>query len=214
MSDIILSLGNVVLYQKDIDLLKPGSWLNDSCIQFGFELLKRRYEEIDVFFVDPGVVFMLSVLREKEILGEENREIREKIQERRLVLFPVVGGADVDKGGGVHWSLLVYEKATKKFFNLDSNRSFNYVQVEALVDKLSTFIGKPRIENIKTPQQENSFDCGIFLLCFADILLEKYQEKKSVEIALTDGSFGVKVEKIVETKRKSLLKQVEKLISS
>ena len=39
MDDKVLSVGDVCVRRSDAELLRPGHWLNDTCIALYFELL-------------------------------------------------------------------------------------------------------------------------------------------------------------------------------
>lgn len=41
LSEILLTYNDVTIRKKDIDCLKPHSWLNDTCIAFYFQYLKE-----------------------------------------------------------------------------------------------------------------------------------------------------------------------------
>jgi len=69
---------------------------------------------------------------------------------------------------GSHWSLLTYSQAEDKFFHLDSLTSNNLIQACQIALKLKISQSIP----VELPclHQSNSWDCGIFVCCHAELV--------------------------------------------
>jgi sentrin-specific protease 8 len=83
--------------------------------------------------------------------------------------------------GGNHWSLVVYDRSTGKFNYYDSSRDYNYQAAIKTVAKIAHFIdpkypyNQPRsieLEKKTVPQQQNGYDCGVYVLAFSDAIAE------------------------------------------
>ncbi|CAJ0577405.1 unnamed protein product, partial [Mesorhabditis spiculigera] len=87
MSKRILSVGEVVLYEEDLELLRPGNWLNDRLITFAIQhlveqLSAERKEQIAVLYAPECE--MIKFLP-ADSLGDVFGPLR--LEEKQLVLF-------------------------------------------------------------------------------------------------------------------------------
>lgn len=106
-----------------------------------------------------------------------------KIQTRNFILFVLNDNEQSDVSGGSHWTLLVYSKPDKTFFHFDSLGSSNYHTCSKFVkifkaclsttDEIST-------KQVDCLQQSNSYDCGIYVLCHADLACKKIVQSNSL----------------------------------
>jgi sentrin-specific protease 8 len=184
MSAVRLSYHAAALYQEDIDLLRPGMWLNDNVMVFWMEYLQhdghaaRRH----VAFFHPGAVFMCLFERGTE-LADAFAGLR--LAEHDLLLLPVNNNTDPTLAeAGSHWSLLSYERTTDTWVHWDSSlRGSSNLQVahrvaEALAPLVTGGASSggagsqavPVVRVGRMPQQANGSDCGVHALLVADVL--------------------------------------------
>lgn len=94
-----------------------------------------------------------------------------------LIIFAVNNNANV-RAGGSHWSLCAFSRPDNKFYHFDSLSGSNASSCLSLVKILRTCLGCPnaKIEDVSCTQQNNSFDCGIFLLCHTDLVCQTFKK--------------------------------------
>jgi len=84
--------------------------------------------------------------------------------DNELVFIPVINPE-------THWSLLVYETKSNKFYHLDSSKQkLNREYVKDLVDHLCQHKDATFEDVDNRPLQPNADDCGIYLLTFTKLL--------------------------------------------
>ena len=116
-------------------------------------------------------------------------------------------------GGGSHWSLLLWTTAANgtalsisNFYHFDSSSGYNASAALAVSKKLMKVLHcnlpcsqeiTPQIKECKTPQQNNGFDCGVYLLWFAEGLSSVIDDvgtsqccQETYEAALKDNTCG------------------------
>lgn len=130
------------LYQNDLNLLEPKKWLNDSVIQFCYDIFQyQKFASLPACFCAPGSAFILAHEEDKEDL--ENTVLGLELAAKELVFFPINDNEDVEVvGGGMHWSLLVWNRGLSKFFYVDSARAMNLQAAALLAHKLIPFLRK------------------------------------------------------------------------
>ncbi len=75
-----------------------------------------------------------------------------------------------------HWSLLLYHRATKRFYHFDSMRNTNCRVAYELAQKLCEYLDGWKITDVRCEQQENSTDCGYYVI---DYMLKLIYTQKS-----------------------------------
>ncbi|KAM9989400.1 hypothetical protein ACTFIY_005447 [Dictyostelium cf. discoideum] len=187
MSDpLIVSYNDSAIYQSDINILKSNQWLNDSIISFYFEWLKDGEDNKNkipnqVLLLSPSVVFCCSFVESEQdiqLMFEQPLSLKTK----ELIFFPLTNNRDPDViGGGTHWSLLIFIKSLNKFIYYDSINSFNSSDAIFIISKFKFLLSPPPqpktnlkefIINQKTPQQQNGYDCGLYVLSIIEELLK------------------------------------------
>lgn len=75
-----------------------------------------------------------------------------------------------DSAGGHHWTLLVYSKPENAFFHFDSIKGTNAEACKKLVATLKACLGcsNAQLKEVDSLQQNNSYDCGIYVLSNTD----------------------------------------------
>ncbi|KAK5582905.1 hypothetical protein RB653_004494 [Dictyostelium firmibasis] len=188
MSDpLILSYNDSTIYQSDINILKHSNyWLNDSIISFYLEWLKdggsgdnnKNIIPNDVLLLSPSVVFCCSFVeseQEIQLMFEQPLSLKS----REVIFFPFCNNRDPSVvGGGSHWSLLIFIKSLNKFIYYDSINRFDSNDAIFIISKFKFLLSpsnnnlKEYIINQKTPQQQNGYDCGLYVLSIIEELLK------------------------------------------
>ncbi|XP_015109100.2 sentrin-specific protease 8 [Diachasma alloeum] len=207
--DIILSYHDVLIRKNDLQTLENHSWLNDTIIGFYFDYLERektKESPENIVFSSPELSQLLKLMDVQDYGAILDSRIT---QETDFVFFPVNNCDDREDPGGAHWSLLVYSKPEGSCFHLDSSGGFNGTIARAFSRKILEFLtggkGKGFVE-VKCPQQENSYDCGIFVLCFAEVILRHLAGAGEVGGCDFQG-----VEGEVKSARKRILELIKEL---
>ncbi|KAH0564399.1 hypothetical protein KQX54_011883 [Cotesia glomerata] len=176
---IVLSYHDSLLRNSDVFLLKDSHWLNDAIIGFYFEYLEQTLESNDnsknIKLFSPEVTQLLKMT---------DQEFPFISTDMDYIFFPLNDCKKSDAAGGSHWSLLVYSKAEKTCFHFDSAHGNNNTEARSFGLKISKqLLGDETasFKNVQCPQQDNGYDCGIFVLCFTDAILEHLESSPSVE---------------------------------
>ncbi|KAL5852398.1 hypothetical protein ACOSQ3_007516 [Xanthoceras sorbifolium] len=164
-----------------LQCLRPGAWLNDEVINVYLGLLKEREKREPQKFLKCH--FFNTFFYNKLASGNKGYDFRAV---KRWTTMKKLGYAliDCDKifvpiHKQIHWCLAVINKKDKKFQYLDSlkgtdrkvlNNLAKYY-VEEVKDKSGIDIDVSDWEHEfveDLPEQENGFDCGVFMLKYMD----------------------------------------------
>lgn len=179
---VVLTYENSLLRKSDVDLLNAPNWLNDIIIAFWFEYLENESykEHKDVLgFVCPQTVQYLKFVNLEDVKSTiEGLELHKK----EYVFFPVNDCRAQTVPGGTHWSLLVYNAQANSFQHYDSlPTSCNLSVAESLAKILavflrdsSKFVHDPIVEEMTCTPQNNSYDCGMHVICNTEGLCRKF----------------------------------------
>lgn len=150
-------------YSNEIASLENGQFIDDGLINLIFEQCSQELVNNginDVILADANVTFLFN---------NGNTAGALELCSNSLVIFPVNNNEELNRaGGGTHWSILVLDKLTNdgpRFVHHDSSGGANSPFAFRLADKLQPFVppGTYFVEG-ETPQQINSFDCGIYAI--------------------------------------------------
>ncbi|KAK1406711.1 hypothetical protein QVD17_38319 [Tagetes erecta] len=209
--DVIYPKGDVdavSINKRDVDLLLPDTFVNDTVIDFYIKYLKNKIkpEEKHRFHFFNSFFFRKLVDPEKGPLNaSEGKAAFQRVRKwtRKVNLFEK-DYVFIPVNYNYHWSLIVMchlgevatckdEDATKLIkvpcvLHMDSIRGSHtglkdlmqsYLKEEwkgrvqeASEDIFSRF-DNMRFISLELPQQPNSFDCGLFLLHYVELFLEK-----------------------------------------
>jgi len=112
----VARVGDIELYQWDVDLLQPRRWLNDALIAFVFEHMAQSLTEADgVVLIEPTVAFAAAMvppdtLAEMISGGPAGKARLARLRTARLVVLPVNDNPDSERSGGGHWSCLAFHR--------------------------------------------------------------------------------------------------------
>ncbi|KAK7363573.1 hypothetical protein VNO77_05720 [Canavalia gladiata] len=161
--------------------LKPGAWLNDEVINLYLELLKERerrepHKFLNCHFFNTFFYKRLT----SGMNGYDFKSVRRWTSQKKLGY----GLHECDKifipiHKEIHWCLAVINKKDKKFQYLDSlkGRDTQVLKVLAryFIDEVKDKTGddfnvssweKEFVEDL--PEQQNGYDCGVFMIKYAD----------------------------------------------
>lgn len=168
----VLSYKDSLLRESDINLLKGPHWLNDTIISFYFEYLNNELfpHNSTLLFVPPEVTQCIKImpLDEIKVMLDPLMQPTTKL----FLFFALNDNEFTDSSGGTHWSLLIFSRPEKMIFHYDSSRGSNEAHAYSLAEKLLRYFGLPvvgRITEMNCLQQNNGYDCGIHLLCNAEM---------------------------------------------
>ncbi|CAM9598585.1 unnamed protein product, partial [Phaeothamnion confervicola] len=160
--------------REDATFLEDHQWLNDTCIGLGLKLTEDDLgERSDILFVDPAVVSCLMLQCDDE---EELAELGTGmgIRQQAAIFLPINDNTSFFSQSA-HWSLLMYLSKEHSFQHFDSAGGHNNRRAE---DVAVQFVASndgaeesgpemPRVCHVASPQQNNSYDCGIYVLATA-----------------------------------------------
>jgi len=205
--DIIqLSYKSVCLRKSDISCFNNYNYLNDLSISFYYEVLSEKFSKFETEFLllDPSCV--CTIFFDDEISDLKDCFGALGFESRKFIFIPVNDTTDkYAYGSGNHWALVVYYSQAKTFYYLDSMKSYIKNTIE-ICRKINMLIGnnenQPVIEVVDTPKlQLNTFDCGVFVLNFTEIILDFFygngNEKEIKKDSNREKTFGFKFEKII-----------------
>ncbi|GMF21292.1 unnamed protein product [Phytophthora lilii] len=181
MARQVLNYHDVQLYASDVALFAGRQWLNDNAVNFYLQFLTQTLAPADVLLMDPAVVSCLLHQCEDE---DEFRDLASGVAlaRRQLCLIPV---SDNDALGGdsSHWSLLLFRDG--KFRHFDSSAGHNkhaakrvakaFAQLLEAIGRHDAHEGAKAVEEVRdAPQQQNGYDCGMYVLVLAEYFCRQY----------------------------------------
>jgi sentrin-specific protease 8 len=176
---VVVSLGDAILRESDVQLLKGPHWLNDRVISFYFEYLhQNKFEHSGkIAFVSPEVSQFLKLVSPEEIPVFLDPL---RLEEKEVILLAVNNASDPSQpGAGSHWSLLIFSRQVLEFFHLDSSGGMNEDDARVLARKLHHFLSRAtrfqfKFSPVPVIAQTNGYDCGIHLLSHAEHATRHY----------------------------------------
>ena len=204
-----LSYGDVMLRKEDIATLqKPNQWLTDQVIAYGIERWRRLglYESegepsYKMEVIDASVTFLICCIGKdfvKQIVVDRS------LMDKQYILFVINNEDDVTKvNGGSHWSVLAFERNTRRFYHLDSlSPSENAAKARMLMAFVTPFLINRSIdtgavleshkldliEHELVPIQQNSYDCGLYALMFIKKIVKFCRIKRRGDVGAVDLS--------------------------
>ncbi|XP_019433453.1 PREDICTED: ubiquitin-like-specific protease ESD4 isoform X1 [Lupinus angustifolius] len=172
---------NIEISTEKLQCLRPGVWLNDEVINLYLELLKEREKREPKKFLKCHFfnTFFYKKLRSGRS-GYDFKSVRRWTSQKKLGY----GLVECDKifvpiHKEIHWCLAVINKKDEKFQYLDSLKGMDNHVLKVLAryyaDEVKDKTGKDIdvsswekefVEDL--PEQENGFDCGVFMIKYAD----------------------------------------------
>lgn len=207
--EIVLSYHDSLIRRSDYKLLSSKEWINDNIIEFWFEYLYnhvfKSYQE-QLLCIGPSMAHLIKLTNLEDL-----QAILQPLElsSKKLVLIPINDNSYSESAGGSHWSLLVLYVSLRQFEHYDSSiNSNNVYHAKQIASKLNKLLrGNNTLDLIikGCNQQEDSYNCGIHVICNAKAVCGKYflQDTRHVsEIANID---------VIKGFRKSLAELIDKL---
>lgn len=174
-SEILVKQFNIEITRSDIKSLGPGQWLNDEIVNFYMELLKENAKEknkVQCHFFNSFFYTLLSVEGSGYNYSKVNKWTKKiDIFKMDKLIIPVHLGS--------HWCLASVNMKKKLIEYYDSlggtNSHCRKCLRQYLADEyrsknnreLDLSVWVDHAPGSQVPQQENSFDCGVFMCIFA-----------------------------------------------
>ena len=184
------SYHGISLTNDDMHTISRNNWLTDNVISFYYQYLKYEVfgKHTDVLLIKPTVSYMLTLLSEINDFKQSALSLR--LHTRQIVFCPLNNES--------HWAILVYVRMLGRWFYYDSIQSLLQQQAEVLCARLYrlTSDSNPSLQNItddewrpsfmsmQTPQQNNSYDCGMYVLAITHLLLDRYFDKHTLPVSI------------------------------
>ncbi|KAF6719038.1 Sentrin-specific protease 8 [Oryzias melastigma] len=182
MDPVVLSYQDSLLRRSDVSLLEGPYWLNDQVIGFAFEYYAaERFRVLGgaVIFISPEVTQFIKCASCPD-------ELALFLEPLNLTahswVFLAVNDNSNQTAGGSHWSLLLYHHSSNHFAHYDSQNGSNSLHARRIATKLEPFLGAGRKALFKEepcPPQQNSYDCGMYVICIAEALCESIRAEGS-----------------------------------
>lgn len=176
MDPVVLSYRDSLLRRSDVSLLEGPHWLNDQVIGFAFEYFSaERFRVLGetIIFISPEVTQFIKYASSHEELAVFLEPLG--LPSRHWVFLAVNDNSN-QTAGGSHWSLLVYHHHSSQFSHYDSQNGSNSLHACRIASKLEPFLcGRRKAVFVEEPcpAQQNSYDCGMYVICIAEALCEK-----------------------------------------
>ncbi|KFK39004.1 hypothetical protein AALP_AA3G188100 [Arabis alpina] len=171
---------NIDISGEVLQCLQPSAWLNDEVINVYLELLKERETREPEKYLKCHFFNTFFYKKLVSDSGYNYKAVRRWTTQRKLgyalidcdmIFIPV--------HRGVHWTLAVINNRDQKFLYLDSLNGVDPVILNALAKYLVDEVKEKSGKNIDVsswdmefledlPQQQNGYDCGMFMLKYID----------------------------------------------
>ncbi|CDW90316.1 sentrin-specific protease 8 [Stylonychia lemnae] len=196
MSEILLTYHSSTIRKSDLLCLNPQSWLNDQVINYFFEYISHELIPMEynkrIKLLDPAVVADIYMTNKKEDLIEMYGHLDLHLAE--LIIMPVNNNQDptsmsswfyFDSSHG-EYSMIENTAAlmqNMKFVLKQEKIKETHKQPFNFGWGLSNLNQSMKIEYVDNiPKQHNNYDCGIYLMSFAESLVLNFISR--------DGNLG------------------------
>ncbi|KAK3605849.1 hypothetical protein CHS0354_002485 [Potamilus streckersoni] len=184
--EIVLSFNDSIIRKSDMQLLDGPYWLNDRLIEFCFEYFEKEqfnHSADKLCLIGPDVTQFIKLAPAEEIapfLEPLN------LPEKQFIFLAVNDNQSSDKAGGTHWSLLVYIRNIQEFRHYDSQKGSNTEEARNLAYKLQPYVhapmGRMKFLEQDSPQQQNGYDCGVFVIATTEHLCKELCEGYNISL--------------------------------
>ncbi|KAJ2450888.1 SUMO1 sentrin specific peptidase 8 [Coemansia sp. RSA 2336] len=171
---VVLDFENAEVRNSDYESLKPEGWLTGEIINFYWTYLELREfrTEPSVLFLGTYTAYRISNAESASVTDNISMQLSDELgKQRQLILIPLNHRS--------HWSLLVYCRLTRTFYHYDSISKYNRDFAERAASRFLRVL-EPLLKSgfyfksMQTPQQNNDYDCGIYVLAIAEELARRF----------------------------------------
>ncbi|KAJ2121899.1 hypothetical protein IW147_003888 [Coemansia sp. RSA 720] len=174
---VVLDFENAEVRTSDYESLKPEGWLTGEIINFYWTYLERREFRTEpcVLFLGTYTAYRISNAESAAVTDNISAQLSGELNHRQLILIPLNHRS--------HWSLLVYCRLTRTFYHYDSISKHNRNFAERAAGRFLRVL-EPKLKDgfyfksMQTPQQNNDYDCGIYVLAIAEELARRFINNK------------------------------------
>lgn len=166
------------------------SWVSDESIRMYFDIISNKIlgSNSSCKLVSPVISQAIKIL-------EDTNDILDPlfIKNKDILFLPVNDAMDVSTEGGSHWSLLIYCKSRETFYYYDSLDNKNLISARKIAEKLSNYLAIQSpldLVCMNGPTQDNSFDCGIYMLLIVDHIIASIVKNTIFSFDLPLPKFG------------------------
>jgi len=228
-NQVYLSYKSTCLRISDVKCFQGNNFLNDLCISFYYELLNEKFKshENDFFLFDPASISTMVIYDEIEeiidMFGSLNLHLK------KYLFMPINNNTDkYSISVGDHWALIIYQKSDDTFYYLDS--MLNYIGNTDIViskmkkvltnysqqDSMNSHSFSPTlVKTLNYKFQNNTYDCGMFVLHFTEILMyQLFEESDRADLSKNSINYVLKLKlSNIDTKlkRKQILDIIDGL---
>lgn len=186
---VVLSFFDSLVRASDLRTVEKNGWLSDTIIGFAFEYFQNvMFAGIDdnILFIGPEVTQFVKMIDSAEELKVFLDPLC--LTAKRFVFCSVNDNNSLVAIGGTHWSLLVIDIKGKKSFHYDPIAGSNRPAALKLMKQFVRFMWGELGEFVDEdcPQQKNSCDCGMYVICIAQKLCEKYVSNQDCNLLEKD----------------------------
>ena len=191
----LISLNGTNLCKEDIESVNDGKYVTDQVIEFFMQSCMQSYEEQTevnktrerIKIIGPAMTYLLQKEDSKSAIKQHKKELN--LNNHEWVIYTINNNSDPEKGdGGTHWSLLIYRKKDNKYIYFDSVKEINLRHAKELITNLAVdneSFGMngdlPTYKVAKCKQQNNSFDCGIFVMVYMSAIISNITGGREIE---------------------------------
>ena len=171
----ILNYQKTTISQSDLISLNGCNWINDSIISLWSEHLQKEvYRENNrILFLSPSVTQAIKIGERKDIPLILNPT---EAWLKNYIFLPVNDNVSPSTQGGNHWSLLIYSKNDKMWYHFDSIQGSNNKHARNIVERLNIYLDfkdTPVMTETKCTQQNDSYNCGAFVMLYTQIMANR-----------------------------------------
>lgn len=186
---IIATVEDADITYFDLETLNDGNWINDMVIQFHGRILEKTAKEAgkEIKFIAPCTTQFIRFYPDEFVESAVQAIEPEKYA---FVFIPITNGTSLTSRGG-HWSLICWIPGRKvekeRFLHLDSINHYNEKTAIQVVNRFMQLmkISDYSFEKPKLPNQQNSYDCGAYLMAFEEYIVDHNCDLSHIENDLT-----------------------------
>merc|ERR1712243_279477 len=188
----VLEYKGVNITKEDVKTLDRGQWVNDEIIALHQVIVEedRTVEKHGILYVTPSNTFLLKKSKEGKLIAEMKREW--EIRKTKWIFYPINNNNETEKVGGTHWSLLIFNRTSNKYYHYDPIKGTNREHARVLIAKTKdSSKDDPIYIEMECPQQKNSSDCGIYVMLITAELTNNIIEESGSKLTYTNEETAI-----------------------